>query len=287
VPTLPRVPHRTAPTRTRPGPVVAAGRGGPSNRRRVAEGTATAGERVLRLLGVYPGPSAGIGSVAVLAGVSTPAARAAVTRLAAAGLVDTVGGRVVVPDRLRAATADQPDAHAARERLLRHLLTRAIAAAAVADPASPGVALPPFRSVAAARSWLAAELPTLLAVPDPDFALRLASALADRLPDADAVVLYRRAVTAGGDVQLRLRLGVTLCRLRRDAEAVDHLRVALDALDGPADRAPALLHLAGCRERQGRLVEALAWYAEAYEACLRSGDRLGRAVALRRLRTLG
>jgi hypothetical protein len=32
-------------------------------------------------------------------------------------------------------------------------------------------------------------------------------------------------------------------------------------------------------------VEALAWYAEAYEACLRAGDRVGRAVALRRLRT--
>jgi hypothetical protein len=240
---------------------------------------------VLRLLGAYPGPSAGIGSVAALAGMSRPAARAAVTRLAAAGLVDTVGGRVVVPDRLRGLVAGQPDAAAARDRLLRHLLTRAVAAAAVAVPEGPAVALPPFRSVAAARSWLAAELPTLLAVPDPDFALRLAPALGDRLADADAVVLYRRAVAAGGGATLRLRLGVMLCRLGQDTEAVEHLRAALPGLDKPADRAAALLPLAGCRERQGRRVEALAWYAEAYDACLRAGDRIGQAAALRRLRT--
>jgi tetratricopeptide (TPR) repeat protein len=242
-------------------------------------------ERVLRMLGAYPGPSAAVSSVAALAGISRPAARAAVTRLAADGLVDTVGGRVVVPDRLRAPAAGRPDTAAARDRVLHHLLTRAIAAAAVAAPDGPAVALPPFRSAAAARSWLAAELPTLLAVPDPEFALRLAPALGDRLSDADALLLYRRAVAAGGGAPLRLRLGATLCRLRRDAEAVEHLRAALPALDAPADRAAALLHLAGCRERQGRRVEALAWYAEAYEACLRAGDRIGRAVALRRLRT--
>ncbi len=289
MPTLPRVPHRAAPVRRSAGPVGAesppSGRRARPLRRRSPERPAAAtAERVLRLLGAYPGPSAGIGSVAALAGVSQPAARAAVTRLAAAGLVDTVGSRVVVPDRLRGPASGQPDAAAARDRLLRHLLTRAIAAAAVAAPDGPAVALPPFRSAAAARSWLAAELPTLLGIPDPDFALRLAPALGEQLAAADAVVLYRRAVAAGGGAALRLRLGLSLGRLGRPAEAVDHLRAALPALDAPADRAAALLHLAGCRERQGRHVEALAWYAEAYEACLRADDRTGRAVALRRLR---
>jgi hypothetical protein len=84
---------------------------------------------------------------------------------------------------------------------------------------------------------------------------------------------------------MRLRLGVTLSRLGWPTEAAEQLRTALPDLEAPADRAAALLHLAGCRERQGRTIEALAWYAEAYEACLRAGDRLGRAVALRRLRT--
>jgi len=84
---------------------------------------------------------------------------------------------------------------------------------------------------------------------------------------------------------MRLRLGLTLCRLGRHDEGAEQLRAALPGLGRPADRAAALLQLAGCRDRQGRRVEALAWYAEAYEACLRAGDRVGRAVALRRLRT--
>ncbi|HVC74242.1 MAG TPA: tetratricopeptide repeat protein [Mycobacteriales bacterium] len=258
--TLPRVHHRAAPA------------------------PADQAARLLRLLGVYPGPSAAMGSVAALAGVSRPVARAAVARLAADGLVDTVGDRVVVPDRLRAATADTAETRTARGRLLRHLLTRAIAAAAVAAPDGPTIALPPFRSAAGARAWLAAELPTLLAVPDPAFALRLAPALGEQLADNDALLLYQRAA-ADGDPDMRLRLGLTLCRLGRHGEAAEHLRAALPRLDRPTDRAPALLHLAGCRERQGRRVEALAWYAEAYEACLRAGDRVGRSVALRRLRT--
>ena len=258
--TLPRVHHRAAPA-----PAEQAG-------------------SLLRLLGVYPGPSAALGSVAALAGVSRPVARAAVTRLAADGLVDTVGGRVVVPAALRAATADNAQTRPARDRLLRHLLTRAIAAAAVAAPDGPTVALPPFRSAAGARSWLAAELPTLLAIPDPAFALRLARALGDQLADDDALLLYQRA-TAAGDPEMRLRLGLTLCRLGRHDEGAEQLRAALLGLGRPADRAAALLQLAGCRDRQGRRVEALAWYAEAYEACLRAGDRVGRAVALRRLRT--
>jgi tetratricopeptide (TPR) repeat protein len=258
----------------------------PRARHRAAPGPADQAG-FLRLLGVYPGPSAAMGSVAALAGVSRPVARAAVSLLAAEGLVDTVGDRVVVPDRLRAAiadTADTAETRTARGRLLRHLLTRAIAAAAVATPDGPTVALPPFRSAAGARSWLAAELPTLLAVPDPDFALRLAPALGGHLRDADALVLYQRAA-AGGDPQMRLRLGLTLCRLGRYAQGAEHLRVALSGLDRPADRAAALLQLAGCRDREGRRVEALAWYAEAYEACLRVGDQVGRAAALRRLRT--
>jgi tetratricopeptide (TPR) repeat protein len=239
--------------------------------------------RLLRLLGVYPGPSAAMGSVAALAGVSRPVARAVVARLAAEGLVDTVGGRVVVPARLREAAADDAETRAARDRLLHHLLTRAVAAAAVAAPDGPAVALPPFRSAAGARAWLAAELPTLVAVQDRRFALRLASALGEHLSAADALALYQRAA-AGGDAGMRLRLGLTLCRLGRHDEAAEQLRAALPRLELPADRAAALLQLAGCRDRQGRRLEALAWYAEAYEACLRAGDRTGRAVALRRLR---
>jgi len=239
--------------------------------------------RLVRLLGIYPGPSAAMGSVAALAGVPGPVARAAVARLAAEGLVDTVGGRVVVPARLRAATADNAETRAARDRLLRYLLARAIAAAAVAIPDGPAVALPPFRSAAGAWDWLASELPTLLAIPDPAFALRLAPALGEHLAEVDALLLYRRAAR-GGDPGMRLRLGLALCRLGRYGEGAEHLRAALPRLELPADRAAALLRLADCLDREGRRLEALAWYAEAYEACLHAGDGAGRAVAEQRLR---
>jgi hypothetical protein len=240
--------------------------------------------RVLRLLGVHPGPSAGPGSVAALAGIPRPAARDALARLGAAGLVWLAGDRCAVPARLRAVAAEQPDAAAARDRLLHHLATTATAAATVARPHGPALALPPFGSAAAARAWLAAELPTLLAVPDPAFALRLAPVLGDQLADGDALPLYQRALAAGGGAPLRLRLGMILCRLGRDTEAVEQLRAALPDLVEPPERAAALLHLAGCRHRQGRRVEAMAWYAEAYEACLHVGDQAGRAVAERALR---
>jgi hypothetical protein len=235
--------------------------------------------QVLRLLGVHPGPSAGPGSVAALAGIPAPVARDALARLAAAGLVDTAGGRVVVPARLRDAAAGQPDAAAARDRLLHHLLTRAEAAAAVAAPDGPAVVLPPFRSAAAGRVWLAAELPTLLAVPDPAFALRLVPILAGHLADAQELVLLRRALAAGAGAEVRVRLGVALCRSGRDAEGAEQLRAALPDLADPDERAAALLHLAGSRDRQGRRIEALGWYAEAYEACLHAGDRVGLVVA--------
>jgi tetratricopeptide (TPR) repeat protein len=240
---------------------------------------------VLRVLGVHPGPSAGLDSVAALAGIPRPAARDAVAALAAAGLVETVAGRVVVPAGLRDAAAGRPDAAAARQRLLHHLLTRAVAAAAVAAPGGPAVVLPPFNCAAAARIWLAVEQPTLLAVPDPEFALRLAPALAEHLADTDRLVLLRRALAAGGGGPVRMRLGVVLCRLGRAAEAAEQLRAALPELADPAERAAGLLHLARCRERQGRRIEALGWYAEAYEACLHAGDQLGRDVAGRALAT--
>lgn len=164
-------------------------------------------------------------------------------------------------------------------------LRRVGAAVAVGYPRGPAVTLPPFRSAAAARAWLDARLPALVAVPDPEFALRLGAAIGDHLDDADAAPLLRRALTAGARGPVRLRLGQALRRLGHDSEAAEHLRAALPGLTTQADRAAALLELAGCRERQGRRLEAHAWYAEAYEACLHAGDPLGRAVALRRLRT--
>ena len=204
--------------------------------------------------------------------------------LAAEGLVDTVGDRVVVPDRLRAATADTAETRAARGRLLRHLLTRRSL-----PPRWPPRRARPSRCHRSAPRpapgrLAAGNSPTLLAVPDPAFALRLAPALGEQLTDNVA----RCCSTSGRPRMVTRTCGcgsACACRLGRYAQGAEHLRAALPRLDRPADRAAALLQLAGCRDRQGRRVEALAWYAEAYDACLRVGDQVGRAVALRRLRT--
>jgi hypothetical protein len=222
-----------APPRPRP-PRTGAAVGWPARTelRGVGGGLGPGPVRVLRVLGLHPGPSADTGAVAALAGLPRAGARTALATLVAANLVIRLGDRYAISDRLRAYAGEHPvpDAAAARARLLQHLAATATAAAEVAFPAGPAVTLPPFGSPAEARAWLDAERPTLLAIRDPAFARRLAP------------LLGRRS-----------RSGAAL------------LETALD------------------RERAGRRVEALAWFAEAYELCVLTGDRLGQAVAAKRL----
>jgi tetratricopeptide (TPR) repeat protein len=243
--------------------------------------------RAFLMLRLYPAPSADAGAVAALAGIPRSAARVALARLARAELVEAVGdGRFGMSDRLWAYAAEQPipDAAACRERLLHHLASTASAAAAVAFPRGPAVALPQFGSARAARAWLDVERATLLAVPEPAFALRLVPVLADYLDaggyHADLAQLCRRALAAGGGAAVRVRLGATLCRLGHCIEAVGHYRAALSG-DDPAVEAEAMLRIGRCRERQGHGVQALAWHTEAYGLCVRIGDRAGQAAALR------
>jgi tetratricopeptide (TPR) repeat protein len=282
----PRVgwPDRPEPRVARPTPVRSAGL---ADLDRLLGQLPADAARAFRVLRLYPGPSADAGSVAALAGISRSAAWAALARLARTHLVEAVGdGRFGMSDRLRAYAAEQPvpDAPACRERLLRHLVSTASAAAAVAFPCGPVVALPPFGSAQAARAWLDAERATLLAVPEPAFALRLVPVLADYLDaggyHADLVQLYRRALAAGGGAAVRVRLGATLCRLGQCIEALGHYRAALSG-DDPAVDAEAMLRAGRCHERQGHGIQALAWHTEAYGLCTRIGDRAGQAAALR------
>jgi tetratricopeptide (TPR) repeat protein len=280
--------------------------------------------RVVRLLGLHPGPSADTAAVAALAGLPRPAARAALAGLHDAGLLTAAGGRhhpaaggpAVFAGR-RPAGADE---EAAWLRLLRHLLATASAAVTVAFPPGPAVALPPFPTVASARAWLDAELPTLLAVPDAAFALRLAPLLADWLHATSrhraADELLSRALDGGGDPAQRLRLAAPLARLGRHREAVELYRAAPPPEDperltdlgvalfrlqryGQArrvfaralalsrargDRAgegAALVALGACHQGAGNHLQALAWHTEAYWVCTRAGYEQGRLDARR------
>lgn len=204
-------------------------------------------------------------------------------------------------------------------RRRHHLVSAAVA---MAGPRGPAVALPPFRTAAAARAWLDAEVPALLADPDPEPARWLAPVLADYLEATgrhhEAAELFARALTAGGGPAERIRLARALTRIGWHAAAVEHYRAA--SLDDPGalsdlgrclfrlecyeearsvfervlalsrvrgDRVgegAALVDIGACHQRQGRHLLALAWHTEAYWVCTRAGCEAGRADATRGLR---
>jgi hypothetical protein len=205
--------------------------------------------RVATVLGLYPGPAPDAGAVAALAGLSRAATRTALTWLVRAGLAVEAGDRY----RPLVEPPAPPDADACRERLRQHLLATASAACAVAAARGPAVALPPFHSAAAARAWLEAERPTLLALADPGFAARLVPWFA----------AYLDATGRGADA------------------AMLRARVRPPAPPRPGGR--DLLDRARRCAARGRRVEALAWFAEAYERCALAGDRIGRDEARRGL----
>jgi tetratricopeptide (TPR) repeat protein len=184
------------------------------------------------------------------------------------------------------------------------------------------VALPPFRTPAAARAWLDAELPALLADPDPEPARRLAPVLAGWLEATgrhhEAAELFARALIAGGGAAERIRLADALTRIGWHAQAAEHYRAA--SLDDPGaltdlgislfrleryeearsvlervlalsrargDRTgegAALVGIGACHQRQGHHLQALAWHTEAYWVCTRAGCEPGRADAAHGLR---
>lgn len=139
-------------------------------------------------------------------------------------------------------------------RRLQHVASAAVAMSA---PSGPVVALPPFRTAAAARAWLDADLPALLAGAAPD--------------DPDALV----------------DLGLCLFRLERfgEARAVFARVLALSRARGDRiGEGAALYDIGACHHRQGHHLLALAWHAEAHWVCTRAGCEPGRADAARGMR---
>jgi hypothetical protein len=284
----------------RPGAAPALGLAPPARpaapRRRAGAGLPADARRVAAVLGLYPGPAPDPGAVAALAGLSRAAARTALTRMTRAGLAVEAGGRY----RPLVEPPPPPDADACSARLREHLLATATAACAVAAP-GPAVSLPPFRSAAAARAWLDAERPTLLAITDPAFADRLAPFYAAHLDAAghhtDATTLRSRA---GLEAAARDRAGLQAgarrpaardragleagaCRPAARDRSADVHDAATRAHPGQQRNGRELVERARWCAERGRRVEALAWFAEAYELCALTGDLLGRGRARRGL----
>lgn len=149
------------------------------------------------------------------------------------------------------------DTAAPRDLRRLHL---ASAAVAMTSPHGPVVALPPFRTAAAARAWLARELPTLLAGPDPEFARRLAPVLAGYLESTgrhhEAAELFARALVGGGGPADRVRLADALTRIGWHQEAAEQYRAAsADHPDAATDPEVTLLRL----RRYGQARSVLEW----------------------------
>jgi DNA-binding SARP family transcriptional activator/tetratricopeptide (TPR) repeat protein len=137
--------------------------------------------RLLRLLGIHPGPDISLPAAASLAGLALDRTRHALDELTAARLLtEHPPGRYGLHDLLRAYAAEQADRHSGAEdrheavhRMLDHYLYAAHAAAAVRHPGwvlldldrpRPGVAMADLTDRDEALAWYEAEHHALPAV---------------------------------------------------------------------------------------------------------------------------
>jgi transcriptional regulator with XRE-family HTH domain/tetratricopeptide (TPR) repeat protein len=276
-----------------------------------------AGARLLRLLGVHPGPDLAVPGAASLAGLPAGRVRPLLDELVTAHLLDRDGDRYRMHDLLRAYAAERaaadPEAPAARRRLLCHYTRAAHAAdrlliptrdAIALDPPEPGTAPVPLADRPAALAWFTAEQRALVssvdaaaAAGEDGYAWQLGWALLEYLDRwghwADVVATQQRAVAA--TIRLGHRNGMALChrglgrgyrRVGRldDAEAQLLTAAALFAELGIAvGEARTHLSLAGLAEARGRY-DRTRQHAERALALFRAAGRpIGEGNALNTL----
>ncbi|MBO3747555.1 tetratricopeptide repeat protein [Streptosporangiaceae bacterium NEAU-GS5] len=279
--------------------------------------------RTFGLLGLHPGPDIDVFAAAALAGDNPARTGRALAELARAHLVQpTANGRYGMHDLLRAyaaslaSTAERTDdTRAALGRLFDYYL--AVAAAATdtlypADartrpnvPAPPG-AVPDMTDPAAARDWLGAERPCLVAMAGHtaehgwyDHAIRLSTTLLRHLDNGhftDALIIHGRARDAAAKIGDRaaqgratLDLGAVHALLGDYGLAAEHHKRALDLFRQAGDlpgEARAVANLGVAEERLGRYQAAAGHLRQALALFRSSGDEVGEARVLTSLATV-
>ena len=236
--------------------------------------------RTFRLLGLHPGPDVDGYAVAALTGTDLPPARRALDRLARAHLVHPTGpGRYGMHDLLRAyaagLTAEQDagaDRRAASVRLFDYYVATVAAAAERldlldahdrSDLPQPATPTPDLADPEAARRWLDAERPCLVAA---------------------------AAHTAThGLAAHTVRLSTTLYRYLEGGHYVDaltihgHARDAAREAGDAAGQAHAVLGLSAINFRLGRLDAATDHLGQAMILYRQAGDKIGEARVLTNL----
>jgi DNA-binding SARP family transcriptional activator/Tfp pilus assembly protein PilF len=271
-----------------------------------------------RLLGIHPGPDVDAYAAAALTGASLKHATQLLDQLRRAHLIQAAGqGRYTMHDLLRdygreLAAADDAG-HEQREaltRLLEYYVHYAAVAMDALYPAEKGQRpqSPPatadmtwLTEPNAARAWLAAELPCLVAVVAhaaahswPEHALRLAATIFRYLDPSghlsEAVTVHqsaRRAAQHTDDAAAEARalsnLAAAELRQRRDQDAARHLRQALALSRQTGDRttqARAVGNLGVLAFWQGRYLQAADYYQQALSLHRETGNRAGEVSGL-------
>ncbi len=273
--------------------------------------------RLFRLLGLHPGRDLDGYAAAGLAGLDLGATRRLADVLVRAHLVErTTSGRLRMHDLLRAYAAElagrdpAADRRQARSRLFDHYLGTASAAVDTLSPAEHHRRLrlrradgpvPPVDEPAAARAWLDAELPNLVAVAAhaaghgwPEPAGLLSATLSYHLESgghyAEALAVYGHALTAARDRGDRAaegdahhRIGNILGNLGQHAASAEHYERALviQRETGDADMiGRTLTNLGNLYQRWGRPAEALGHFEAALALARHRGYRSREASAL-------
>jgi DNA-binding SARP family transcriptional activator len=274
--------------------------------------------RAFRLAGLHPGPDLDPYAAAALTGTTLHQAGRLLDQLARAHLIQPAGpGRHGLHDLLRAyareLAADQDTAaerQAALTRLFDHYLYSAATAADTLYPsesgrwrgvAPPDTPAPPLVGPAAARAWLDAGRPSLVAVATyaadhgwPDHAIRLATTLFRYLdvgghyPERVAIhTCARRAARRTGDRAAEARaltqLGIVDSLQGRCEQATGQFQQALALYRDSGDEfgeARVLSNLGVVCRRQGRYQEATDYYRQARALFCETGHRQSEARAL-------
>ncbi|MET7680526.1 BTAD domain-containing putative transcriptional regulator [Streptomyces sp. NPDC005423] len=272
--------------------------------------------RLFRLLGLHPGPDAGLAAVAALAGIPAQETRELLSELTRGHLLsEHAPGRYVFHDLLRVyageLVAEQDDERVRRtalHRLLDHYLHTARAADALVTPqpnpiplptARPGANVAEFAGYDQALAWFTAECAVLLEVvrhaPDHfgSHVWRLTAVLTtylDRNGYHHALEeAGRRSMTAArlendraGQAGAHRTLGLALDRLRHPA-AGEHYARALElyaALGSDAGQARTYQHLARLAGTRGEHIQALEHASCSLRHYRAAGDLAGQSAAL-------
>ncbi|MFK0152022.1 AfsR/SARP family transcriptional regulator [Streptomyces sp. NPDC090493] len=273
--------------------------------------------RLFRLLGLHPGPDAGLPAIAALVGIPPRQTRELLSELTRGHLLsEQVPGRYTFHDLVRVyageLVAECDDEQVRREalyRMLDHYLYTARAADALVTPQPNPIELPAARPGAnvgdpadydRALAWFTAECTVLLEI------VRLApkgfeghvwrltavvTTYLDRhgywqaLEDAGqrAMAAARLEDDRAGQACAHRTLGLALDRLQRPASAREHYTQALElfaALGNEAGQARTCQHLARLSGTQGDRQQALEHARRSLRHYRAAGDRAGQSAAL-------